>query len=94
MGFFTREEGICFIKSLITWRRPIVSMGSGLTDAWTTGKVKPFGQKDNGGDGRERVFNARSLGAYANISGTVMRARKRWLRRLTSYGVRWNGPGI
>ena len=31
-GFITREEGVArFIKSLITWRRPIVSMGSGLT---------------------------------------------------------------
>lgn len=58
-----------------------------------TGKVKPFGQKDNGGDLVETAFLMQDCSPYTSITSTVMRKKKHWQHALTKYGKTLTGTG-
>ena len=77
-GYVTREEGLARMERIVSFLEKADRFHGAYPHWWygDTGKVKPFGQKDNGGDLVETAFLIQGCWPYTNITSTETRKRK------------------
>lgn len=95
-GYVTREEGLARMERIVSFLEKADRFHGAYPHWWygDTGKVKPFGQKDNGGDLVETAFLIQGLLAYTNITSTETRKRKPSPNGSTRFGGMSTGTGI
>ena len=93
-GFITREQGITQVTKIISF----LETADRFHGAWShwidgnTGKVIPFGTKDNGGDLVETAFMAQGLIAMRQYLNPSLTEEKLLIDRITALynGIEWD----
>jgi hypothetical protein len=93
-GFITREQGITHLTKIISF----LETADRFHGAWShwidgnTGKVIPFGTKDNGGDLVETAFMAQGLIAMRQYLNPSLTEEKLLIDRITALynGIEWD----
>lgn len=77
-GYVTREEGLSRMERIVSFLEKADRFYGAYPHWWYGGtrKVKPFGQKDNGGDLVETAFLSKDCSPYTNIMSMAMRKKK------------------
>lgn len=95
-GFITREEGVERLHKIADFLAK-ADRFHGVWPHWMhgpTGKVKPFGQKDDGGDLVESAFLMQGLLCVRQYFADGSENEKALAAiRLTSFGGKWSGRG-
>ena len=95
-GFISRSEGVVRFHQIVDY----LANADRFHGAWPhwiygpTGKVKPFGTKDNGGDLVETAFLIEGLLCAREYFKNGNEEERRLAQKSTHYGVRSNGTGI
>lgn len=95
-GYVTREEGLARMERIVSFLEKADRFHGAYPHWWygDTGKVKPFGQKDNGGDLVETASSSKGCWPYTNITSTETRKRKPSPNVSTRFGGMSTGTGI
>lgn len=94
--FISREEGVARLHKIVDYLTR-ADRFHGVWPHWLdgpTGKVKPFGTKDDGGDLVESCFVMQSLLCVRQYFEMVIRKSSCCVQRLINCGMKWSSTGI
>lgn len=94
--FISREEGVARLHKIVDYLTR-ADRFHGVWPHWLdgpTGKVKPFGTKDDGGDLVESCFVMQSLLCVRQYFEMVIRKSSSCVQRLINCGMKWSSTGI
>lgn len=94
--FISREEGVARLHKIVDYLTR-ADRFHGVWPHWLdgpTGKVKPFGTKDDGGDLVESCLLCKAYFVSASISKMVIRKSSSCVQRLINCGMKWSSTGI
>ena len=94
-GYVTREEGLARMERIVSFLEKADRFHGAYPHWWygDTGKVKPFGQKDNGGDLVETAFLMQGLLAVHQYYINGNEKEKALAARIDQYGKTLTGTG-
>lgn len=95
-GYVTREEGLARMERIVSFLEKADRFHGAYPHWWygDTGKVKPFGQKDNGGDLVETAFLIQGLLAVHQYYINGNEKEKALAQRIDKFGGTSTGTGI
>lgn len=95
-GYVTREEGLARMERIVSFLEKADRFHGAYPHWWygDTGKVKPFGQKDNGGDLVETAFLMQGLLAVHQYYINGNKKEKALAQRIDKFGGTSTGTGI